>query len=403
MPNWIEEVLEQHKELEAPLTFYYWAGLAAISAILKDNVWLDQQLYNVYPNIYVMLHAKSGLKKGPPINMANKIVATVNNTRIIRGRSSIQGILKKLGTAYTLPGGIVMNKANAFISSSELSSSMVEDKAYTDILTDLYDRNYNEGDYESLLKSESFKLRDTTITILGGTNEAHNEELFGKKDIQGGYFARTFIVYADKKNKVNSLVRRLENPPDYKHLSEYMKEVSKLKGQFTNLDGTKAGEFYHDWYNKFSASTVDLADETGQLNRFGDSVLKVAMLLSVSRTLEMTIPLAAMEEAVTQCEKLIGHTRRVTMGKKGRSSYANQKVMIIEKLLERDNHMITRAQLMMDMHYHLNANELDEIMRGFDESGLIKLETHGAVIVYVMHESQVNKLKEWMAGKNERR
>src|SRR5258708_16659856 len=99
--NWLDQVLAQHKELETPLTFFYWAGLASISASVKDNIWLHQGFYNVYPNIYVMLHAKSGLKKGPAVNMAKKIVSSVNNTRIISGRSSIQGILKEMGTAYT--------------------------------------------------------------------------------------------------------------------------------------------------------------------------------------------------------------------------------------------------------------------------------------------------------------
>jgi hypothetical protein len=400
MTNWIEEVLEQHKELETPLTFFYWAGLAAISASVKDNIWLFQQFYNVYPNIYVMLHAKSGLKKGPAISMAKQIVKQVNNTRIISGRSSIQGILKELGTGFSQPGGVIVNKAIAFICSSELSSSVVEDKAAMSILTDLYDRNWNEGDWKSLLKSESFKLKDPTITMLTATNEAHSDEFFGKQDIQGGYFARTFIIYADTENCTNSLVDPLIHPPDYKKLAEYVKELSKLKGPFIPLYQTEAGDFYKAWYNDFAQVRKDIVDDTGTLNRFGDSVLKVAMLLSLAREPILKISLEAMQEAVIQCEKLIGHTRRVTMGRKGKSSFANQKVMIIEKLLKRDNHMITRAQLMMDMHYHLNANELDEIMRGFDEAGLIKVEAHGNTQVYVMPEAQVVTLQDWMKGKN---
>lgn len=396
--NWIEEVLIQHKELESPQTFWYWSALAALAASVRDNIWLDQQLYKVYPNIYVMLHAKSGLKKGPPISMAKQIVKLVNNTNIINGRSSIQGIMKKLGTAYTLPGGIVVNKAVAFICASELSASLVEDKAALSILTDLYDRIYHE-DYESLLKSETFKLKEPTITMLTATNAAHSEEFFGRQDIQGGYFARTFIIYADTENRINSLIEPLENKPDYKKLAEYVKEIVKLKGPFRNLYQTEAGDYYHSWYNKFAQERKSIVDDTGTLNRFGDSVLKVAMLLSLAQEPKLEISLSAMQEAVVQCEKLIGHTRRVTMGKKGKSNYANQKVMIIEKLLERDNHSITRAQLLMDMHYHLNANELDEIMRGFDESGLIKLENRGNTIMYVMPDAQVEKLQEWMAGR----
>jgi len=133
--QWLEKLLAQHSELESPTNFWLWGGLAAISAVVKDNVWLDRQIYNLYPNIYVMLHAESGLKKGPPISMAKQLVRGVGGTRIISGRSSIQGILKELGTTQTQPGGKVINKSVAFICSSELTSSIVEDKVATDILT----------------------------------------------------------------------------------------------------------------------------------------------------------------------------------------------------------------------------------------------------------------------------
>ena len=116
-----------------------------------------------------MLHADSGLKKGPPVNLAKKLVKRVNNTRIISGRSSIQGMLKELGEGYSLPGGQIVKKSVAFIAASEFSSSIVEDKAAMTILTDLYDRNWNEGEW-TLLKMENFTLKDPTITLLVATN-----------------------------------------------------------------------------------------------------------------------------------------------------------------------------------------------------------------------------------------
>src|SRR5882724_4713958 len=101
--NWINEILQQHSELESPSSFYFWSSLATISAIVKDNIWINRYIHNLYPNIYVMLHADSGLKKGPSISAAKQMVTMVNNTRIISGRSSIQAILKEMGTAQTAP------------------------------------------------------------------------------------------------------------------------------------------------------------------------------------------------------------------------------------------------------------------------------------------------------------
>lgn len=422
--TWLEKLLSQHNELESPTNFWLWGGLAAISAVVKDNVWINRQIYNLYPNIYVMFHAESGLKKGPPISMAKQLVRGVGGTRIISGRSSIQGILKELGTAQTQPGGKVINKSTAFICSSELTSSIVEDKVATDILTDLYDRQYNPGEWRSLLKMEQFTLKDPTITMLTATNEAHSEDFFGKKDIHGGYFARTFIVSENRRNRANSLLVPLTNPPQYLEFIEYLKEVAKLSGPFLPLatkipiDGcviphtehvtgetnyfSEAGLVYQRWYENFveTVLTQELRDDTGTLNRIGDSVLKVAMLLALSRSPELYIDPESMQSAIDYCQRLVGNVREMTYGKKGLSEAKHIKNMILQEFVARESHQISRAMLLKKMWSHYkDADELDSIMLSFDQAGTIKIESIGNQIVYVMPETQAKELKTFFSGK----
>jgi len=400
--------------------------LASISAVVKDNVWIDRQIYKLYPNIYVMFNAESGLKKGPPISMAKQLVRGVGGTRIISGRSSIQGILKELGTAQTQPGGKVINKSCAFICSSELTSSIVEDKVATDILTDLYDRQYNPGEWKSLLKMEQFVLKDPTISMLTATNEAHSEDFFGKKDIHGGYFARTFIISESKRNRANSLLVPLTNPPKYTELIEELKEVAKLNGPFAPLATkepneehgciipwaehvtgemnyfSEAGLVYQQWYENFVTQTLteDLRDDTGTLNRFGDSVLKVAMLLSLSRSPELYIDTDSMNLAIEYCRTLVGNVRGMTYGKKGLSESKHIKNLILRELVDRNTHQISRAMLLKKMWSHYKeASELDEIMMSFDQAGTIKIESIGNQIIYVMPNSHVEELKDYFSGK----
>jgi len=399
--------------------------MAAISAVVKDNVWINRQIYNLYPNIYVMFHAESGLKKGPPISMAKQLVRGVNNTRIISGRSSIQGILKEMGTAQTQPGGKVIAKSTAFICSSELTSSIVEDKVATDILTDLYDRQYNIGEWRSLLKMEQFNLKDPTITMLTATNEAHSNDFFGKKDLHGGYFARTFVISETKRNRANSLLVPLTNPPKYAESIEYLKTIGKLSGPFKPLAQkeeteeynrphieretgetayfTHAGLRYQQWYDGFidQMETQEMKDETGTLNRFGDSVLKVAMLLSLSRSPELYIDFDSMELAISYCEKLIGNVREMTHGRKGLSEAKHIKNLIIKEFLARPTHQISRALLLKNMWSHYKeASELDEIMLSFDQSGVIKMESIGNQIIYVMPDIVVKEYSRLFAGKS---
>jgi hypothetical protein len=422
MASWLNEIVKQHDELESPLSFWRWSGIAAISAVVKDQVWMDRQIFNLYPNIYVMLHADSGLKKGPPVSMARQLVKAVNNTRIIAGRSSIQGILKELGTAYTQPGGKVMNKSVAFICSSELSSSIVGDPVATKILTDLYDRQYNVGEWKSLLKMESFELKDPTVTMLTATNEAMGEDFFTKAAIQGGYFARTFIVYEKTGDNVNSLNYPLEHKPNYAVSANYLKELAKLNGQFKtfatlekddeyrfkkvikgrDIYFNEVGIIYEDWYHGFKElmKLQEIKDETGTMNRFGDSVLKVAMLLSLAECPCLVISESAMREAIGECERLLGNARKTTLGKHGMSSAALLKSMVIMELLNREEHNVSRTVLMkkMWMHYQ-HSQEFDDMMQTFDASGMIKTESIGNQIIYRMPDEQVKELKKFMAGK----
>jgi|SRR5215510_11227110 len=420
--NWLREIQDQHKELESPQSFWYWSALSAISAVVKDQVWLGRQIYKLYPNIYVMLHAESGLKKGPPISMAKQLVSPVNNTRIISGRSSIQGILKDMGTAQTVKGGKIPLKSTCFICSSELSSSIVEDKVATKILTDLYDRQYNIGEWRSLLKMETFELKDPTVTMLTATNEAMAEDFFTRSAIQGGYFARTFIVYEKERHVVNSLVFPLANPPNYASSANYLRDIAKLSGEFKpfaivektdeyrfrktkfgrEIWFNEVGVTYDDWYEDFveKLKISEHKDDTGTMNRFGDSVLKVAMLLSLAFEPKLEIRIDAMNEAISECEKLVGNARRTTLGRQGLSPAAMLKTMIILELLERNPHQVTRTVLMKKMWSHYQTpTEFDDIMQGFDASGMIKTASIGNQILYQMPDNQVEELKIFMAGK----
>ncbi len=423
--NFLDELMSSVDRFESPQSFYYWAGLASISAVLQDKVWIDRWVYKCYPNIYVMFHADSGLKKGPPVNLAKDLVGQVNGTHIISGRSSIQGILKDLGSTQTVPGGGIQSKSKAFICSSELTSSIVEDKAAARILTDLYDRNYNSGDWASLLKMESFKLRDPTITMLTATNAAMSADFFNKDSIHGGYFARTFIIYENKRNRINSLVFPPKKSIDKPKLVSYLTEISKLKGPFVPLgslertdkhyietqeDGeivysSPAGKLYDDWYTNF-CNTVDeqeIKDPTGTLNRFGDSVLKTAMLIALSKQPILEIDEESMIEAIQHCEKLVGNVRKTTKGQDGTATSAKLKLLITEELFNRQPHMISRQVLSKKFWMHFNSiSELDDIMRTFDVEGTIKSENRGNQIVYVMPDGEYELLKDYYEGKNKK-
>lgn len=421
--NFIDQVIEQHKEFESPLNFWRWSAMAAISAVVKDNVYLSQHMFNMYPNIYVMFHADSGMKKGPPVNLAKKLVTKVGNTKVISGRSSIQGILKEMAQAESKPGQPVSRKSSAFICSSELSSSIVEDKVATTILTDLYDRNYNADTWRSLLKMETFDLKDPTITMLTATNESHSTDFFTRKDISGGYFARTFIIHEHEENRINSLLVPPSVLPNHELLINYLKELSVLNGPFISLGSkqpsdfhqrsiknpysgedefyTDAGVVYEEWYRTFATVRKSVRDSTGTLNRFGSSVIKVAMLLSLAEKPELVISESAMTEAIAICEKLVGNIRKVTLGKtESEGTNAERKILLLNELISREDHRISRTQLHKKYWVQGNVKEWDDCVVSFVEAGMVNIAQHGTQIVYEMRPEAIKEMKNFLAGRN---
>ena len=103
--TWIDKLLTATEESESPRDYYFWAGLAALSAVSANNIYLDRYFYKLWPNVYVILVGRSGLRKGPPIALAKILVEAVENTRVFAGRSSIEAIIAELATARTSPGG----------------------------------------------------------------------------------------------------------------------------------------------------------------------------------------------------------------------------------------------------------------------------------------------------------
>jgi hypothetical protein len=162
------------------------------------------------------------------------------------------------------------------------------------------------------------------------------------------------------------------------------------------------GIIFDDWYDSFTdiKRGMETPDETGTLNRFDASVLKVAMLLSLAEHPKLILTAGAVNEAILTCEKLLGNIRKTTMGKDGISTSAMLKTMIIMDLLNRETHSVSRKQLMKKMWMHYNsAQEFDDMMASFDATGLIQTGNVGSTVVYTMPEEQALQLRATMEGR----
>jgi len=372
--SWLDRILDSRQNFESPRKFFYWSALAAISAVVKRNVYLRKKdaetrrtNYILYPNIYVFLVGDSAVvRKGPPIKMARKLVKVVNNTRIISGRSSIQGILKELSTAYSQENGPPITDAAAFICASEFRSSLISDPQALSILTDIFDGDFS-NDWKTLLKgSDIEELKDVYPVILGGSNPAYLKEAISGADIEGGFVGRSFMVYGSKRQKINALVADIEgddNEDDegeeeqYTEEAAWLKELTKLKGHFKYTK--ESAKIYRDWYESFTIKEIE--DKTGTFGRLHDQVLKVAMLLSMSRKLALVLDKSDIQDAIDACIELAGDVNKALMPS-GKSEFANKTTVFLQEMLKSPEYEVSRRRFLQKHWGDVDAFDLDRIV-----------------------------------------
>ena len=395
--SFIDLVLESTKEYEAPRRFYYWAALSSISAVLKDSVWFDMaKAYKLYPNLYILLYGPSGVRKGPATALAEKIVKGINNTRIINGRSSIEAIIKELGTFTTEPGRGIVKDSCGFVVASELSSSIISNPQAMDIMTNLYDRIYNESEWKYKLKvGESSTLNKPTITWFAGTNEALFKDFLPEKNIHGGLIGRMFMVSEFKPARLNSLMFDPDKIPELSKMIDLLRPASKLTGEYQASKEVRVN--IDMWYNDFMTNvSPQIGDQTGFVSRINDFIIKGAMIISAGRRADMIILQSDIDEAREVIIPLILPTRKISTGlKKEAVNPVQQRALVLNYISNRPNFTCTRKEILKNLGLKVNHEELDNVVELMLQMGAIKLESKGPNVHYTLNMDNT-KVTEWV-------
>lgn len=386
--SWLEDVLDSTEESESPKQFFYWSALATVAAVMKRQIFIDRHYYKMYPNIYVMLIAKSGMKKGVPVALAKELAERVKGTRIFAGRNSVQGIIAELAGGKTQEDGSIVKDACGFMLASEFSSFLVHDPQTLTILTDLYDSNYNAS-WANNLKGGKESLKGLALTMLAASNPVHFQESVPKHAMNGGFVARTLLIYGDKRARVNSLMYAPKKRINLDELAKPLIEMSKLKGEVTITDDAKIE--YDRWYHAYVKHIDNMTnDDTGSADRLPDNILKVAMLIALAREQGTTITTDNIQEAIEHCASFRAGIRSVKHGT-GKNDLAPLLREFMERVVAAKDYTVYRSQILQDMMGDLDHITLDRIVQTLEEGNLITTQIKQRKTSYTMPKEK----REW--------
>jgi hypothetical protein len=367
--NYIDYFLQYTQSAESPTDFFRWSALVTLAAVARDSIYHEHLLKRTYPNLYVVLYAKSGAaRKSVPCDIAYKLIREVNNTTCIAGRTSIQYAIKRLSEGFTTDQGVVITGASGFLYSEELSSFIVKDDHTIDLLTTLFD--YHEKWESSTITGDTKKLENVCLTLLAGTNDALFAKVYNKDAAYGGLLGRTLIIKGDKARLKNSLMYRNGAELSRDPLINHLRKISRLRGPMKFSD--EAAEYYDKWYNETDFFKHD--SETGLEARLHTHVLKVAVLLALAQEpIRMEVQREHVVEAIDLILELLPNYR-LFGNSSGSAPEAMQTAMILQELLRQQGRPVTRKALIRRYFGEINISMFDSIKATLAEAGLIELE-----------------------------
>lgn len=277
--NWLQAYLEYTKESESPESYHTWIGMSSIASVVRRNVWIDQNLYILYPNLYIALVGPPArTAKSTALRMGRRLIQNVPGVYLGPDACSREQLIRALAESK-------FNNSCAMTVHSSEFSSLIDTSGILmlQFLTDIYDCDFRDPKgwrYETKTQGKD-QVLNPFLNLIFGTTASYLAEAMPADAIGHGFTSRTVFIYEEHERHRRPFPA-VENRPLAKALIDDLKHISSIYGQFQwTADGIKA---YEDFYEKLYQSAPNDHRLEGYHWRKKIHVLKVAMILSLAES-----------------------------------------------------------------------------------------------------------------------
>ena len=101
--NFLRKFVSLFDGTEVPDRFATWAGISCLSAMLERRVWLDMNIFVVYPNMFIVFVADAGrMRKSTAVAMTRKLLSKTNpGPRMIAQKTTPEALIDALKVTKT--------------------------------------------------------------------------------------------------------------------------------------------------------------------------------------------------------------------------------------------------------------------------------------------------------------
>lgn len=391
--NFLKKYCELMANTEVPPRFAIWTGLATILATLETRIYINQGIYTIRPNFYIVLVAPSGLKKSTPIIVAKRILERLQPRLNLVSQKitpeALIGQLKKLGESKPEPGKTIVNldpksKCGGIIIADELATFLDKnslDRGLGPMLTTLFDC----GPFEYTTNARGVeRLENSYLSMLGGTTVELLRNSLPKDAIGGGFTSRTMFIYEDRRPPPVPWVDFDDSLIKIEHdLVAYLQRLMTLTGPITVAPDARA--LYESIYTQRYRNVSEQPALANYENRRHAHLFKVAMALMVCEEPQLTLTREHLYGANVLLEEAEEFLPRV-MDLLVASDKGHAHNMVLAYIQSKGEKGVSRQDLMRRFSNQFNGMELSAVLdtmiakRG--GSGDIEVDTQGGYLHY---------------------
>ena len=369
--DWIAnyQLLTEHQE--SPYCFHLFSGLFVLSATLGRRAFLNRGTYRLFPNIYVFLVAASAqCRKGGAVGIAERMFQEANpKIQLIAQKLTQQSFFETLHNNYKEVG-----RSEAVMIAEELGVFLGGDKQQGLPMVQLLTKLYNCPDildYQTRSRGREI-CNNSWGALLAGTTPEWLKTALPETSLEGGFVGRVLFVHAEKPKG------RFAEPyfPDgmWENLVHDLRIIGQLEGEFKLTDDGRA--FFIHWYeNDFEPPTDETVRLDGYWGRKHDTLLKLAMLLSISQRNDLTINQLDLETGLKMLETIEPYIS--TAFEKIQTTMAGASIDHVYRLVKRGTEKdggIMRTKLLRALSYKMHAEDITKAIQHLTAADLVEVE-----------------------------
>lgn len=360
---------------EVPRQYYFWSGIAALSALVNGQVYTRMGRYEIYPNMYIVLLGPPGNGKTSAMRRTEKLIRGFEDISLSAQSETAEGLVRFMRDKCVRPlalaeGNVDFTPVTCLL--SELSNFFGRDPGgMIDVLTGIWDCGGDNFHRRTKGQGEDILPRPN-LNLLGCTTQDWITTYL-KSDIIGGGFTRRVVFVNEMMGDDTNRVSWPEDTPESirarDNCTAYGKVLREVKGEM--IFGPGARSFWDKWYN--TRIIPREPDVRGYHKTKPTLVLKVAMLVALSERPEKIINVSDMELALALLEATETHLLKVFqgIGRNELNSVASKVIGFLDASPEKsykDNGKIFRGKctpekiLRATFYRDAPSKELDDIM-----------------------------------------